>query len=52
MKYKNMQFREEDFAEIARLAKLLSEKNELNVGYVQAVMHAVKRTTNDLEAKK
>lgn len=52
MKYKNMQFREEDFAEIARLAKLLSEKNEIDVGYVQTVMHAVKRTIKELEPKK
>lgn len=52
MKYKNMQFKEEDFAEIARLAKLLSEEKGLEITYVGTVKYALKLLSKELEVKK
>lgn len=52
MKYKNMQFREEDFAEIARLAKLLSEAKGLDVSYVGTVMYALRLLEKELKPNK
>lgn len=49
-KFKNMQFKPNDFAEIARLAKLLSEAKGLDVTYVGTVMYAMRLLAKELEA--